>query len=402
MAAGRRYELYAWMLLLVVVFPFLPGARELFGAGAYILPAYWLVFLASAYLFLPRVYTPGRLRQQESAHSCGMMGAAIFLAIKFLIAVFLKQLAATPYDNSPFGIFYNFLTIFPALGAREITRAYCIGVIWRKGKHRKLLLIGLTAALVLTEINYNQIQAISTAEDLFIYVSEEWGTVIAKHILQTVLAFYGGAVPAAAYEGIIEGFQRVFPFLPNLPWIGNSAIGIVFPVIYCFAVQDSCQGAEGERMEKEEGGTASYLVSLFLAVAFSWFCVGVFPVYPSVVLTGSMEPGIDPGDIVLISKMQEEQDIYDLKEGDVINFNREDITITHRIIQVVSDEAGNVTFQTKGDNNQSPDEILVNPNDINGIVVQVVPKVGLPVLIMKSGNPVPEGVVDHVQKTEQT
>ena len=88
----------------------------------------------------------------------------------------------------------------------------------------------------------------------------------------------------------------------------------------------------------------------------------------------------------------EEKEVYQLKTGDVINFKRDNITITHRIAEVIKDESGNVTFRTKGDNNDSPDNEIVSPNDINGTLIKVVPKIGIPVLILKSGEPVPEGV----------
>lgn len=93
--------------------------------------------------------------------------------------------------------------------------------------------------------------------------------------------------------------------------------------------------------------------------------------------------------------MMEEKDIYKLSKGDIINFKREDITITHRIKEVITDEAGNRSFETKGDNNKAPDEIIVQPNDVKGIIVKVVPKAGLPVLILKEQDEVPEGVVDE-------
>ena len=58
------------------------------------------------------------------------------------------------------------------------------------------------------------------------------------------------------------------------------------------------------------------------------------------------------------------------------------------------DEAGNVSFETKGDNNNAVDERKVVPNDVRGIVIKVIPKVGLPILILKGSDNIPKGVVD--------
>lgn len=108
-----------------------------------------------------------------------------------------------------------------------------------------------------------------------------------------------------------------------------------------------------------------------------------------------MEPVIYPGDVILIKKLTKEEEVYKLKEGDIITFKIEDITITHRIKEIKSDEAGNLSFVTKGDNNDTEDSWIVLPNDLRGTVRNVVPKVGLPVLLIHSVNNIPEGVIGY-------
>ncbi len=58
----------------------------------------------------------------------------------------------------------------------------------------------------------------------------------------------------------------------------------------------------------------------------------------------------------------------------------------------VTDENGNITFRTKGDNNSVEDTRLVEPNEVMGRYIGVIPKIGLPVLWIKSGEAVPDGV----------
>ena len=55
---------------------------------------------------------------------------------------------------------------------------------------------------------------------------------------------------------------------------------------------------------------------LSCSVAIIWFAVGLFPLYPSVILTGSMEPDIMPGDVVLVAKW-----IVTLLRSDIIVFD---------------------------------------------------------------------------------
>ena len=115
-----------------------------------------------------------------------------------------------------------------------------------------------------------------------------------------------------------------------------------------------------------------------------------------------MEPVIHPGDVVLVRKLREEQEIKALSEGTVISFRRGDISITHRILAVREDEAGTRTFITKGDNNPSADTEVVHPNDISGTVIRVVPRVGIPVLLLNSRRKVPTEIQQGLRDEKAT
>jgi signal peptidase I len=93
-----------------------------------------------------------------------------------------------------------------------------------------------------------------------------------------------------------------------------------------------------------------------------------------VVLSGSMEPAIHTGSVVLALPVAPEA----LKVGDVIVYNRSDVSesITHRIIQV-EDNNGKPSFVTKGDANGAPDSWTVQYNgNTSGKIVLAVPYLG--------------------------
>lgn len=93
---------------------------------------------------------------------------------------------------------------------------------------------------------------------------------------------------------------------------------------------------------------------------------------PTVVLTGSMQPSIRPGDIVLVD---EGDDAADPSVGSVIKFEEGgDGTIIHRVAEVRDDG-----YVTRGDANPTSDPGVRSPGDVLGIGVAVVPLVGLPV-----------------------
>ena len=110
------------------------------------------------------------------------------------------------------------------------------------------------------------------------------------------------------------------------------------------------------------------ILVLFTALSFT----GTFK--SRVVLTGSMAPSINPGDIVITVPVKDRV----LQVGDVVTyrakrFNGEGVGVfTHRII------AGNAQegFIVKGDHNPSPDIQKPKTNDILGLVVFRIPFLG--------------------------
>lgn len=84
----------------------------------------------------------------------------------------------------------------------------------------------------------------------------------------------------------------------------------------------------------------------------------VFGVIPLAVLSGSMDDGsedcIRVGDMIFIRKT----DLNELKVGDVITFSIGEDYITHRILEVRSENGRLVGFVTKGDANNTTDGLI--------------------------------------------
>ena len=98
----------------------------------------------------------------------------------------------------------------------------------------------------------------------------------------------------------------------------------------------------------------------------------IFGYKPMIVLSGSMETSIHTGDLVFVKMV----DTTTLKNGDVIAFRNEENTVTtHRIIEIIY-ENGKQYFKTKGDANTAEDLSLVEMEDVEGIYVGRLAKVG--------------------------
>ncbi len=119
------------------------------------------------------------------------------------------------------------------------------------------------------------------------------------------------------------------------------------------------------------------IIIIFLSIGYK----------PAVVLTPSMTPTIMPGDMVVYKKV----DVTTIKERDIITFwssndskENDGVSITHRVVDIIDDGDGTISFQTKGDNNDSVDSKLVPQELVIGKVVFVVPWFGRLFLFVKN------------------
>lgn len=90
---------------------------------------------------------------------------------------------------------------------------------------------------------------------------------------------------------------------------------------------------------------------------------GVFGLKPSVVLSGSMDPTIQVGDVILIQECDPET----LQEGDVVCYMSSGKAITHRISSVTTGEDGLVRYVTQGDANNAADRLSVSADQVQGV-----------------------------------
>lgn len=97
-----------------------------------------------------------------------------------------------------------------------------------------------------------------------------------------------------------------------------------------------------------------------------------FGVGAAVVLSGSMEPALSAGDLLIVAG----REAYEV--GDVVVFQDGSMAVTHRIIAVGEDEV-----ITRGDANNTEDD-PISPSQIKGEVVLAIPLVGYVVRAIKT------------------
>jgi len=115
-----------------------------------------------------------------------------------------------------------------------------------------------------------------------------------------------------------------------------------------------------------------------LGLFIGWFAVPrVMGLTPQRVLTGSMEPKLPVGGVAFVHAVLP----ADVHVGDIITFRdpvpeAKGALVTHRVVGITSDSAGNPAFRTKGDANEVADPWVIPSSLLVGRVKYVIPYAG--------------------------
>lgn len=149
-----------------------------------------------------------------------------------------------------------------------------------------------------------------------------------------------------------SGFKGTFKFISTIiSWTALVILVLLALFLAYYTIGNKLSASKGEKFEP--------FVSLYT------------------IISPSMTPNINVWDVIVAKKVNKPSDI---KVGDVITFISTSsisrgMTITHRVIEVTSDENG-VAYKTKGDNNLSPDSAPAKYDNVIGKVILRIPQLG--------------------------
>jgi len=118
---------------------------------------------------------------------------------------------------------------------------------------------------------------------------------------------------------------------------------------------------------------------MFAAIISAYIGLKFFlntPIPVVVVASGSMQPALDVGDLVIVQGLN----VTQIKEKDIIVFdlteNNDTTRTIHRVVDIQILPNGTRSFTTKGDNNTSSDPTPVLEDQVYGRVIYRIPLLG--------------------------
>ena len=347
-------------------------------AKTYVIQPILWGLLAWAILVLPRYRTAGGLKVKAAIIQLALM-VGFFQVLLYVIGGLFSSFGKSPYSFTPTGILRNLVFVSSMLVGMELSRAWLINHLGKK--HTFLALLFVAVLYTLLSIPLARITGFTLELSSITYMNSTVLPALAENLLASFLALLGGPLAAIAYRGILQAFWWFCPILPNLPWVFKGLIGTVVPIVGLVVANSlrSSRRRPGQARRERGGSLAGWVVTTVVAVAIIWFAVGLFPVHPTTVISGSMSPTLDVGDVVIIAKVS----AATVKPGDIIQFREpEGVTTVHRVVEIQESE-GQRFFITQGDANREPDADPVLFANVVGKAVFDIPKIGWVAIAVK-------------------
>lgn len=202
---------------------------------------------------------------------------------------------------------------------------------------------------------------------------------IANNLLWNYTSVRFGYRPSIVFRLTITLYEFIIPIVPNVFMYFRCFLRIVYPyIIYLilevlYAKKNFIVSVKDKKRDNIISVIILTIMILMIMLISCEFRYGLL-----VIGTGSMAGTIEVGDAVLY----ERYDNQNIKEQQIIIFERDEIRVVHRIVDI-KDVNGVRRYYTKGDANKQNDSGYLTKDDIWGVVKFKVKYIGYPTLMLR-------------------
>ena len=247
----------------------------------------------------------------------------------------------------------------------------------QKSEGNKTLIILTTILFVFLDISSAiYINLTSGIYEKFIFLAITILPTITINILCSYLSMETGYKPSMVYRLVTGLYMYLLPFIPNPNQYIYSIVWLFVPLLLMNRIDKFYQKYQDEDITKRDykKNFKTLIIPSLVTIMLIYITCGYFKYFALAIASGSMSPDIKKGDIVIIEK---QKDYEDIEVGKVIAYKYENVIVVHRLERKIKDE-NKVYFYTKGDANKDEDSYPVTSDMIIGVVNLRIPYIGLP------------------------
>ena len=356
---------------LLAEFKLIPNINNIY---LYIInPIVWIILIVFLKKILGKSYEVKKLKDDIISYS---FIAVLAYIITYLISGLFITFGKNPYSRTLIGIITNIWIFAVPIIAKEYIRYKLINNVYEKDKIKIAILI--STVFIILDLGLRRIVT-SQITPLFIIetVSQILLPLMMKNLLYSYTAINSNYLPAIIYEIGTNLYLWLSPILPNAPWIMVAIVDSVIPLIsFLYIRYDKNKMDRFRTKDKIKNSDPRNIIPLTICIILAiWFAIGIFPIKPVAIASGSMQPELYVGDVVIIKKCNSN----DVEEGDIIEYQMEGYTVIHRV-KHKNQKNGKFTFITQGDNNNTEDSEPVSEEQLIGKVIFKIRFLGYPAI----------------------
>ncbi len=189
-----------------------------------------------------------------------------------------------------------------------------------------------------------------------------------------------GMKSVIVYKIITILYVYIIPVTPDLFIFFKSFFRMIYPYLVYIIVDNMFSKVRKENailVDNKRSIVSGVLVVVMVLMVMLVSCRFLYGLL--VIGSSSMSNTMDKGDAVLYREYKNKDN---LAVGDIIVYQKEDIKVIHRIIDIEYINGG-YRIYTKGDNNKEADEGYISDNDVLGVAKFRIRYIGLPTLYLR-------------------
>ncbi len=286
---------------------------------------------------------------------------AVTLAPLFFSGIFFG-FGKSIYFVEPLAVIAPFILTLTSLTAIEHVKALML----KKWSVVFLILISVIMSFIMIQ----PIQLATNAGETSILFMRE----LMMNLTTSIIIILDGLLPALYYRLGVDLIWYYFPIQPMIKTY-MSGIMLMIGLIAALVILDYTKFTHSPTLTpKREIGIIGKIKAIAPILILGIIAVSQFAgVHSFVVLTGSMEPEINPGDMVIVKKTGQ----YSV--GDIIAFSTSGTIIVHRIHGFEDS-----LVITKGDANDYVDPWKIDQDKIIGKTMFIIPYLGYPLILLSN------------------
>ncbi len=200
--------------------------------------------------------------------------------------------------------------------------------------------------------------------------------IIARNASYSYISRKMGYKPIIIFDLIFTLYPYLIPIIPNPNEYLVSIIYLLVPIIFAFRMLKFFDKKEDYHLPSDyyKKKFKGAIIPALIIIVLVYFYSGYFRFYAIAIASGSMEPEIKKGDVVIVDR---NYSYVDLEEGQVIAFKKDNIIVVHRIVKKMKLENSYI-YYTKGDANDNIDDLIINQSMVIGKVDYKLSYIGYP------------------------